>query len=235
MDPVAADQAFTWTAAAALSRAPQAERDVDHVGEAVARACAGLFPRWAGYRVQEDRLRGAIRGRRYHIRRGSFVGQVSVQLFACSTTYRRNVGGPLRLRVDGRMLLRPPPPAPELPLAAIGLGLILLAAAALLLGLASFSWVEITRAPSLSPFVDGLGVLAAAGLVLIALATTESVIRQGAALPWDRMKAELRAWMRWPWSRDADRRRWVTLREDLEQRLGSASGSFAVETAGPCR
>ena len=168
MDP-ATDETFTWTGATALSRAPQVERELDHVGEAIARTCESSFPRWAGYRIQEDRLQGSIRGRRYRISRRGFVAQVSVQLFAIGTGYRRDVGPPLRMRVDGRARLAPPAPPPRLPLVGITLGCGVLAVAGVLVGLGGYGWVEIDRAPSLSPMVDAMGIVTAALFVALAV------------------------------------------------------------------
>ena len=224
LDPASAQQTFSWTGAAALSRAPQVERDVDRVGEAIADACEGLFPRWAGYCIHEDRLRGTIRGRRYRIRRGRFVGQVSVQLFASGSTYRRTVEqGPLKLRIDGRMRLEPPPPRPELPLASITLGVIIVCVAVMLVRLVGFGWTEILHYPSTSRFVDGVGLLVVGALVPLAVFMTKSVARHGAALPWAQVRSELRAWLRWPWSVGADRRRWISMQEHLARQLSTST------------
>lgn len=208
------DETFTWTRAASLGEASRVERDADRLAQIAARACQELFPRRAGYRVHEDRLCGVIRGHRYRISRHGFVGQVSVQLFATGGAYRRDLAQPLQLRVAGRLRLHPPAPRPDFPVEALTLGSIILAIASVLVMLGGRGWWVVATNPSWSRFIDGLGFVSAAMLVVLAGTVAVAVLREGASLPWPR----LRALLRWPVDHAADRRRWSTLRERLAQR-----------------
>lgn len=205
-------ETFTWTNAVPLTRAEQVEREAEQLSETIARACNELFPRLAGYRIHEDRLCGAIRGRRYRISRRGFVGQVSVQLFATAGAYRREDSEPLRLRVAGHYRVAPPPRKLPFPTEALTLGalVLLLSIGGLVLG--GRGWWAVAQNPSLSWFIDGLGFLAAAMMVVLAGTAATVMIREGRELPWVR----LRSWLHWPTDHSADRRRWSELCERLE-------------------
>lgn len=208
------DETFTWTSAAPLGQAEQVQHDADRLARAAAQACRELFPQWAGYRVHEDRLCGVIRGRRYRISRRGFVGQVTVQLFATGGAYRCDRTQPLQLRVVGRRRLLAPAPRPEFPVETLLLGSMILVCASLLVMLGGHGWWAVAHNPSWSRFIDGLGFVAAAMLMVIASTVALIMLREGAALPWP----SLRALLRRPTDHTADRRRWSALRERLLSR-----------------
>ncbi len=195
------DDSFTWTSAASLQQASQVVDDADHVADTIARACEELFPRHAGYRVHEDRFRGNIRGRRYRICRGGFVGLVSVQLFASRGGYRHDDAPPLQLRVVGRRRFETPAPLRSFPTESLMLGTIIMAVALLMVVLGGRGWWAVTQHPSLSWFIDGVGFVGAAALVILAATTVVALAREGVALPWvdlwAHLRARLQARLRW--------------------------------------
>ncbi len=193
------------------------------MADTIDRACRELFPRRAGYRVRQDHLSGIIRGRRYRISRRGFVGQVSVQLYASGSAYRRCRPRPFQLRVVGHRRVEPAAVPPDFPVAAVALGSIILLIASSLVMLAGRGWWEVARNPSWSWFIDGLGFIGAAVLMVLAGAIAVVMVCEGAALPWSRLRPRLR----WPVDPRADERRWVALREQLAHRLPG------LDPAGP--
>ncbi len=186
------------------------------MADAIALACQELFPTKAGYRVDEDRLQGIIRGRRYRVSRHGFVGQVSVQLFATAGSYRSADPSSLRMRVDGRARLETPVAGPRPPIVGLALATLALWMAYTVLVSAGRGWWAVTRNPSWSWAIDGIGLLGAGMMAVASVWIGVAVLRAAAALPWARFASW---WRRNRVDHAVDRRRWTALHGYLEALL----------------
>ncbi len=187
---------------------------MESIQDRIASTCEQVFPRGADYRIQPDQLRGIVRGVRFRVCRGGFVGQVSVQSFATGGNYRRADPGSMQLRVDGRVRMETAAPqaatgpVPKMPLALLAFEVVM---ACVIASMTVALWISETRAADGNLVESSLYLATGLIVIVVSIALLLSA-RWVLETVQPRRERDRRAR-----EHEEDRRRWSALREQLER------------------